>query len=140
MRDAPDALDLLAIARETLLNELVPALPPERRYDALLIASALAAAVRELEAGDAPEREDLRDLARLLGAGAGATDPPAAAGDAPLREELTRLNARLAAAIRAGAFDAPGPRRAELVRHLKAATVRKLRETNPKYLAAEGFA
>ena len=131
MRDEPDALDLLAIARETLLGELVPALPPERRYDALLVASAIAAAAREVEAGEAPLRDERRDLGRLLGE---------APDDGPVAVALGRLNARLAADIRAGAFDAPGPRRVEMVRHLKAATMRKLRETNPKYLAAEGLA
>ena len=131
MRDEPDALGLLAIARETLLGELMPLLPAERRYDALLIASAMAAAAREIEAGDAPLLEELRELAELLGEKPGEGGRP--------EERLLRLNTRLAALIRAGAFDRPGRERAALIRHLKAATVRKLRETNPKYLAAEGL-
>ena len=131
MRDEPDALGLLAIAREALLAELMPLLPAERRYEALMVAGALAAAAREIEAGDAPLREELRELAEFLGERPGEGGPPG--------EELLRLNARLAALIRAGAFDRPGPERAALIRHLRAATVRKLRETNPKYLAAEGF-
>ncbi len=131
MRDEPDALGLLAIARETLLKELVPLLPAERRYEALMVAGALAAAAREIEAGDAPPREELRDIAGLLGEA-----PP---GEGAPGEELLRLNARLATEIRAGAFDHAGPQRTELIRLLKAATVRKLRETNPKYLAAEGL-
>ena len=130
-RDEPDALGLLAIARETLLKELVPLLPAERRYDALMVASAIAAAAREIEAGAAPLAEELRGLARLL---------EATPGEGPPETELLRLNTDLAGRIRAGAFDERGPRRAELIRHLKATTVRKLRETNPKYLAAEGFA
>ena len=130
MRDEPNALSLLEIARETLLGELVPLLPAERRYDALMVAGALAAAAREIEAGDAPLREELRDLAELLGQ---------APGEGPLGEELLRLSARLVADIRAGTFDQPGTARARLVQHLKAATIRKLREVNPKYLAAEGF-
>ncbi|HET6520122.1 MAG TPA: DUF6285 domain-containing protein [Geminicoccaceae bacterium] len=129
MRDEPDALGLLAVARETLLGELMPLLPAERRYDALLIASAMAAAAREIEAGGAPLREELDGLARLLDLDPAALTPA----------DLPRLNARLAAEIRAGAHDRPGPARAALAAHLKAATVRKLRETNPKYLAAEGL-
>ena len=129
MRDEPDALGLLAVARETLLGELMPLLPAERRYDALLIASAIAAAAREVEAGDAPLREELDGLARLLGLNAAALTPA----------DLPDLNARLAAEIRAGAYDRPGPARAALAAHLRAVTVRKLRETNPKYLAAEGL-
>ena len=132
MRDEPNALGLLAIAREALLAELMPLLPAECRYEALMVAGALAAAAREIEAGDAPLREELRELAELLG------ERPAGEGGPP-GEELLRLNARLATLIRAGAFDRPGPERAALIRHLKAATVRKLRETNPKYLAAEGL-
>lgn len=129
MRDEPDALGLLAIARETLLGELMPLLPAERRYDALLIASAIAAAAREIEAGDAPLREELAGLARLLGLNPASLSPA----------DLPHLNARLAAEIRAGAYDQPGPARAALATHLKAATIRKLAETNPKYLTAEGL-
>ncbi len=129
MRDEPDALGLLAVARETLLGELMPLLPAERRYDALMIASALAAAAREIEAGAAPLRAELDGLAGLLGLDPAALTPA----------DLPELNARLAAAIRAGAYDEPGPARAALAAHLRAVTVGKLRETNPKYLAAEGL-
>ena len=47
MRDLPASLDLLALARELLLDELLPLLPPERVRDAHLIATAMAIASRE---------------------------------------------------------------------------------------------
>ena len=47
MNDRPDATELLAIARRTLLDELLPRLPEELRYTALMIANAMAIASRE---------------------------------------------------------------------------------------------
>ena len=47
MKDISDAEDLMATARDALLNELLPALPKDRRYAALMIANAMAIAARE---------------------------------------------------------------------------------------------
>lgn len=50
MHDLPHAEDLLAIARDTLLNELLPHLPPAQKYSALMVANAIAIASRERNA------------------------------------------------------------------------------------------
>ena len=50
VRDLPASRDLLALARELLLDELLPLLPPERQRDAHLIATAMAIAARETAA------------------------------------------------------------------------------------------
>lgn len=47
----PDAHELLDIARSTLLEQLLPALPGELRYPALMIANAMAIAARESRLG-----------------------------------------------------------------------------------------
>jgi hypothetical protein len=50
----PDAADLLAIARQTLLRDIRPQLNDEGRHAAAMIANAMAIAARELEAAEAP--------------------------------------------------------------------------------------
>ncbi|MFW7340123.1 DUF6285 domain-containing protein [Pollutimonas sp. H1-120] len=48
MNNRPYGNELLSVARRTLLDELLPLLPPEKTYDALMIANAMAIAAREL--------------------------------------------------------------------------------------------
>ncbi len=115
MRDHPTVVDLLATARRTLMERLLPDLPAERRYGAHLIGAALAIAVRELEAGGDGEERERRALARLLD------------GDGGLED----LNRQLAAEIRAGRHDTDP---AAVHRLLVAATRSKLLENNPAYL------
>jgi hypothetical protein len=45
--EKPDAADLLATAREVVLNELLPALPPDKAFAARMVAAAIALALRE---------------------------------------------------------------------------------------------
>ncbi len=47
MLEKPDAADLLATAREVVLNALLPALPPEKAFAARMVAAAMALAIRE---------------------------------------------------------------------------------------------
>jgi hypothetical protein len=51
MSDQPDGRALLEVARRTLLDKVLPALPPDKTYDVLMIASAMAIAARELASG-----------------------------------------------------------------------------------------
>ena len=122
MRDRPDAAALLDFARAALLRDLAPLLPEERQHEAALIARAMAIAAREAAAGDAPLRGCQAALAELLGEG-----------------DLDTLMRRLAAAIRAGDYDAPGAQREQVRRLLWAITRQKLSESNPEYLAASGL-
>jgi Domain of unknown function (DUF6285) len=124
IRERPTGAQLLEIAREMLLRELAPLLPPERRADVLMVASAMAIAAREGGAGEAPERAAAAALHDIYGDDAGT-------GADGLR--------RLAADIRAGAFDAPGPRRSAVHALLWEITKQRLRESNPKLLAAHGL-
>jgi hypothetical protein len=61
LRERPAGAALLATARETLLAELLPALPPERQLAARMVANAMAIAAREAE--QAPWEADA--LARM---------------------------------------------------------------------------
>ena len=122
MRDCPGGAELLRQARRTLLEELLGELPETRRYDVLMIASAMAMAARELEAGEEGEAER-KDLEELLG--------PASEDD--LAAALKSLNERLAAEIRAGRRD--GDARTHALLRQDAAA--RLEISNPKALAAD---
>jgi len=69
MLEKPDAPDLLATAREVVLKELLPALPPEKGFAARMVANAIGIAARAMQAEATPER-DLAALAREIREGA----------------------------------------------------------------------
>lgn len=125
MSDAADARDLLAIARSTMLERVLPALSEAHRYDALMIGNAIGVALRALEAGDDPSRREYGGVAGLV------DRHPAEAGSfSP--EALAALNAELAAAIRAGKFDLDGEPGERLRRHLLETVRDRLRVDNPR--------
>jgi hypothetical protein len=126
MRDRPNGRDLLAIARETFAREILPALGPERRLAALMVANALSIVERELAAGDAPARAQLEALASFYGETLAAPDAAA------LARESARLCRRLAQDLRHGRLQ--GPRRAEAHRILLAEARTRVAESNPKAL------
>src|ERR1700730_9108099 len=83
MRDLPASRDLLVLARELLLDELLPLLPPERKRDAHLIATSMAIAAREAAGGGGQEEiggllnqfYDARDLSLSALQGGEGGDP-----------------------------------------------------------------
>ena len=120
MRDLPASLNLLALARESLLDELTPLLPPERRRDAHLIATVMAIVAREAK-GEGWQQEISELLSKFYG-----------------EKEATSL-ARLAADLRNGAFETSPSRAAASRAILWRLTIEKLREANPQFLVANGF-
>lgn len=117
MSDRPFGDELLDVARATLLQELLPALPRELHYTARMIANAMAIARREHCADD--PNPGMRALAaRLTGAAAYGDDWPHA----------------LAMAIRAGAFDDARSARAELIAALLRWTRARVAISNPRIL------
>lgn len=128
MNNLPESTDLLSIARDTMLAELRPLLPESARYTLAMIANAMAIAAREIEAGDAPVRQALERLDALHG-----VPPRVLAGDA-LLQAVRNGERRLAADIRAGAFDDEGDRRGKVLAHLRASVAARLRISNPKSL------
>jgi hypothetical protein len=126
MLDRPTGAELLAEARRTLLEILLPLLPSDRRYEGLMVANAMAIAAREL-AGGAESLRAAVDALASLGIEAGGAD-------AALAEQLERLERQLARGIRAGAYDAPGSSRDAARRYLREVTTARLRLSNPKAL------
>src|SRR5258708_26400411 len=113
MRDLPESRDLLALARELLLDELLPLLPPERQRDAHLIATSMAIAAREA-AGEGWQQ-------RIAG----------------LLNEFYGENgslARFAADLRNGAFETSPSRETAARAILWRLTIAKLREGDPHFL------
>ena len=126
MNDRPDATELLAIARATLLDKLLPRLPEELRYDALMIANAMAIASREHATREPHAQDELARLRALF-----AERSKALAGET-LQAALAGYNRRLATEIRNGRFD--GAERAALLDHLDKTAADKLAVANPKAL------
>ncbi len=117
MRDRPVADDLLALARDTVLQDLLPQLPPSAHYSARMVANAIAIARRESGVSTA-QAEAVATLAALAGS------------DGPVEAWPHRLVMR----IRAGAFDhAPASRR-ELLDALMAWTRGRVAIANPRIL------
>jgi hypothetical protein len=129
MRDQPTGDQLLDTARAILREELIPALPADKRHAALMIANAMAIAARQLRKGDAPERDELATLSRILSLPADDADAPREA----LRERLIERNRELCRWIRGGCTDA-GRLRETVREHLLHTTRRKVEESNPKAL------
>ena len=142
MRDHPDTAHLLASARRALLEQVVPALEGEAHSTALMLArvfSVLAArlavdtrALAAIESGE--ETGELTALAGLLG------ETPSAARLAcgGTNAAIASLSRQLAAAIRRGSFDPPGPEHDALLRFLLEITRAKVAENNPKALDSIG--
>ncbi len=125
-----NAQDLLQVARDELVKQLLPALPASLRYQALMVANAMAIAARECQTGREATQAELSGLQNLLHE---TVDARQAGGE--LQQSLQALRRKLAAEIRLGKFDAPDARRAELLAHLAASAANELAISNPKMLA-----
>ncbi|QDL94650.1 hypothetical protein FDP22_22540 (plasmid) [Paroceanicella profunda] len=119
MRDAPGAADLIATALESFRADILPGLDGQGRYRGLMVANALAIALRQIEAGDAPLEAGRARLAAIY--------PGEVSGPA-----------RLAADIRAGTFDPGRPGHAAVAAHLRALARDKAAESAPRALDRPG--
>ena len=133
MRERPTGEELLIVARKVLREELMPLLPEERRYDALMVANAMAIAARQIAFGDDPERREWHNLAGLFG------ETPQDDGMADMREAAGERYRRLSTDIRGGAFDPGTPRHDAVRAFLLDSAVQKLRESAPRDLEAAGM-
>jgi hypothetical protein len=124
MRDQPTGDQLLETARGMLREQLIPALPPDKRHAALMIANAMAIAARQLKLGDEGEQRELEALERML-------QLPAANSDR--RTALLERNRLLCQLIRQGRAD-EGALRDTLRAHLLRQARRRVEESNPKFL------
>lgn len=119
MHDLPHADDLLAIARDTLLNELLPHLPAAQKYSALMVANAMAIANREPHGARAASTAR-RDLQRQS---PGCTEI--------VGHDVRARDLQLCRELRNGVLDADLK---ALLPALRADVLSRLRVGNPKYL------
>jgi Domain of unknown function (DUF6285) len=144
MRDLPSGSGLLALARDLLLRDLLPLLPPEEHLDARLIANSMAIAEREALAGDAPRNEIILEL-RILYGDRSLIRPALSrnVGEGPERGEGGEgeqgLLRRFVRDLRAGEFERSGARNRHARDILWRLTIAKLRSANPRFLNANGF-
>jgi hypothetical protein len=96
MLEKPDGADLLATAREVVLKEILPALPPEKAVAARMVASAIAIALREREAAATPDR-NLGMLAREIRSGRHDPGSPTHAQTRRYLRDYARLRASVSA-------------------------------------------
>jgi hypothetical protein len=121
--DLPCGPALLALARDVLINDLLPLLPRDRQLDARLVANSMAIAEREAAAPACVE-SIAAEMRALFGA-----DP----GDSAV------LLRRLARELRIGGLDNSPERAAQARAMLWRLTISRLRLANPRFLAANGF-
>jgi len=124
VRDLPTGPALLALARDVLLNELLPLLPPTAHLQARLVANSMAIAEREALSGAAPAQGILPELEELYVEGG---------------EGEQGLMRRFARDLRIGTFEAGEPRERHAREILWRLTIAKLRNANPRFLNANGF-
>lgn len=129
MREQPTGDKLLESARSLLRDELIPALPPDKRHSALMIANALGIAARQLKNGDVPAHQEVIALEGILGA------QPASGSAMPasLEQRLDELNRQLCQRIRQGIADS-GDARDSVRAHLLHTARHRVAESNPKFL------
>jgi hypothetical protein len=123
MRDRPTGEELLALVERIEGGDGSIILPDDERYKELMIAGARAIAERQRDIGDGPEKRELRELTRILGA----------------EVSLSDLNKTLAAAIRAGDHGPETADSAAVGRHLWQTALERVRESSPKVLGPLGL-
>ena len=128
--EQPDAGELLEAARESLMETVLPCLEGDARYQALMIANAMAIAARETGGRAALDARELELLDSLYG-----EDEPHREGEEPA-SRAARLTARLAKDLRNGELDG-GPQLG-VRRLLRECLEGRLSVSNPRRLARLG--
>ncbi len=98
MADRPDARELLAVARTTLIDNVLPAVPEAVRYEVQMIASAMAMAEREIRLSPPADPLSSNDAALDARIRGGEFDAPGPARDSLERSLREWVSARLAIA------------------------------------------
>lgn len=131
MNNAPDGAELLRVAQKLVRERLLPEISKEQRYEALMVANAMAIAARELEAGETDLRDELQMLTELYG------ETTVRESGNSVKDKVASLNKRLARDIRSGVMDGACAQGVRAL--LKAEVTARLRVSNPKYLKAAGL-
>lgn len=120
MRQQPCGEDLLICAHKVLHDEVLPALPDDRKHALRMVLNAISIAHRQMHYGSAPELEELLQIRALL-------DDQACSLNDGLRQ-ISRI-------IRNGGGDPGESNRKALISLLRSTSQQRLSESNPKALA-----
>lgn len=126
MRERPRVDELLALAAKIFREHLLPALPEEKKYVALMVLNAMWIAERQQATCEDPLNDecDLLEVVLFI-----------TPQSAELHERALELNREYARRVRESAFDND-----DTGRHvLWALTLQRVRESSPRYLKAEGI-
>lgn len=123
MNDRPTPLELIQIANDTLVREVLPDAKPEQLYNLRMIANALGIAARELAAHDKDIADETRGLNLLY-------------NDNKNFDDIKARNKQFAQDIRRGQFETDIAQQAQLRQHLIIIARRKLAAAYPKGLQA----
>ena len=127
MRDNPQADDLLKIAEATFRQEILPHLPADKKYTALMIANAMRIAARQFGGGENEAAAEIAVLSGLL-------DQSVVDNDLNV---LKNLNKQFATAIRSGAFASGNEGHDKARKHLLTSVQNRLAEVNPKAIVGD---
>ena len=131
MSNPLDGAELLEAARTTLMDDLSPHVPDEKRYELLMANNAMGIASRELSADETTTYRMLERITDILGVDASpASNNP--------RETLREHDHLLAQEIRAGHFSI-NPKRSAVAAYLRERTLDATRISNPRFLQRRGF-
>ncbi len=128
MRDNPQADDLLKIAEATFREAILPHLPADKKYTALMIANAMRIAARQYGCDENEAEAEIAALSELLGQSVVDNDPDA----------IKNLNKQFAEAIRSGAFASSNKWHNKARKHLLLCVQNRLAEVNPKAISEGG--
>ncbi|MBV8737683.1 MAG: phosphotransferase family protein [Alphaproteobacteria bacterium] len=138
-RDLPPGPALLALARNVLINDLLPLLPVEHQLEARLIANCMAIAEREARQAAFGAEQIERELGSFYPSVL-TRRPPAQISRADEAEVVDQsLLRHFAHELRIGGFENSPEREAEVRTILWHWTIAKLRLSNPRFLAANGL-
>ena len=132
MRPEPDGVSLLDAAALLMRNDILPALPADKKHGVLMILKAMSIAAIQLKDGNRPMQEELKMLGAL----------PEMKGDTALQdgntlqERLTALNRELVSLIRSGNADYGTQKHGAVLPVLREMTKQRLMESNPRILDA----
>ena len=123
MRDRPNALELLEMAEETLVDSVTPDLSPRQRYNVALITSALGIARRELKGETSPWPQELAALEEFYQHDQSGS----------IVANIDNLNRQFAADLRTGIYDRHTANHTKAIKILREDTLARLAEDNPRY-------
>jgi aminoglycoside phosphotransferase (APT) family kinase protein len=137
--DLPSGPALLVLARDVLINDLLPLLPADHQLDARLVANCMAIAEREARQAAYGAEQIERELESLYPS-ALPRPFPAQTSRADRSEVVDQpLLRHFARELRIGGFENSPERAAKAHAILWCLTIAKLRLANPRFLAANGL-